>query len=212
MLKSSLLEDPALLEIGVDEVGRGSLLGRVYTGAVILPPPSSDFDFGKMKDSKKFHSSKKIQETAQYIRENAVAWTVTYRDETRIDEINILQATQESMHESIQEILTLMPQCGNFHLLIDGNYFKPFLNPPIQHTCLEGGDNAYCSIAAASILAKVARDQYIMDLCKEHPDLQEKYNLESNKGYGTKKHREGILTHGITKWHRKTFGCCKEYG
>jgi ribonuclease HII len=104
-----------------------------------------------------------------------------------------------------------------FQLLIDGNYFNPVKIISsnkiefIPHVCIEGGDNKYTSIAAASILAKVSRDNYIDELVKENPELIEKYGIDSNKGYGAKKHIDGIKQNGITKWHRKTFGICKNY-
>ena len=212
-------EDPNMIEIGVDEVGRGPLFGRVYTAAVILPKDDS-FEHSRMKDSKKFSSKQKIQEVAEYIKTNAIAWSVTYKDEKVIDEINILQATQQSMHESIQNVMKQMKTSNEFvHLLIDGNYFNTFTiyNQSKQkldtfnHTCVEGGDNKYSVIAAASILAKVARDTYIEELCSSNPELIEKYKIDSNKGYGAKAHMDGIKQHGITEWHRKTFGICKKY-
>lgn len=228
-------EDPNVIEIGVDEVGRGPLFGRVYTSAVILPSnknanidtsldvdlkPKFEFDFSKIKDSKKFHSKKKITEVANYIKEHAVAWSVSYIDESIIDEVNILQATQLSMHKCINEIIQKnnLPLDSTL-LLIDGNYFKPVTlfdkkTNQIQtynYVCVEGGDNKYASIAAASILAKVARDEYIQELCEQHPNLIENYGIDSNKGYGAKKHLDGIKQHGITIWHRRTFGICKEY-
>ena len=228
-LKKSFLEDSSIYEIGVDEVGRGPLFGRVYTAAVILPKDDS-FDHSKMKDSKKFHSKKKIEEVAEYIRQNAIAYYISYEDEKVIDEINILQATQRSMRTSIMEVRKqllvnkklmtekkeLTPQ---FHLLIDGNYFIPitFLNKEtnkietIPYDFIEGGDNKYSAIAAASILAKVERDKYIGDLCIENPELVEKYSLDTNKGYGSKKHLDGIKEHGITVWHRRTFGICSTF-
>ena len=219
VLSSYYLEDPECAEIGVDEVGRGPLFGRVYSAAVILPKDGS-FDHSKMKDSKKFSSKKKIAEVAQYIKENALAWNITYEDEKTIDDINILQATQQSMHKSIQGVLAKYkgPQ-EKFLLLVDGNYFKPYtrLNKSkkvveqLPHVCVEGGDNKYSAIAAASILAKVERDAYIEDLCKEWPDLVTKYAIDSNKGYGSAKHLAGIKEHGITIWHRRTFGICKNY-
>jgi ribonuclease HII len=94
-------------------------------------------------------------------------------------------------------------------LLVDGNYFKPYKN--IQCNCIISGDDTYFSIAAASILAKTARDKYIFDLCEENPELDEYYSIKSNKGYGAQKHREGIMKYGISEWHRKTFGICKNY-
>ena len=204
-----------VIEIGVDEVGRGPMFGRVYTAAVILPKDDS-FEHSKMKDSKKFHSKKKIKEVSDYIKENAIAWSIEWEDEKVIDEINIRNATHSAMHKAIKNIYQ---EEKNTLLLVDGNDFKPFVVfnkkqsalQQITHISIEGGDNKYTSIAAASILAKVARDEYIYDLCKEHPELIEHYDIEKNKGYGTKKHMEGIQTYGITKWHRKSFGICKNY-
>lgn len=225
-LKSCQTDNPNIYEIGVDEAGRGPLFGRVYSAAVILPKDDS-FDHFKMKDSKKFHSKKKIEEVAEYIKENATAWYVSYEDEKVIDDINILQATQKSMHKCILEtrkqmIEKLKEKCEkdySFHLLIDGNYFNPitYLNKKtnklesISYETIEGGDNKYSAIAAASILAKVHRDKYIEELCLEHPELSEKYGIDSNKGYGAKKHLEGIKEYGITIWHRRSFGICKNY-
>ena len=225
-LKKFHIDDPNIFEIGVDEAGRGPMFGRVYTAGVILPKDDT-FDHSKVKDSKKFHSKKKIEEVAEYIKSNALGWYVSYEDEKTIDEINILQATQQSMHTSILEVrkqyIQKMKEEGNinysFHLLIDGNYFKPItmLNKKtskletIPYDTIEGGDNKYTSIAAASILAKVYRDKYIDDLCDENPDLITKYGLDSNKGYGSKKHMDGIKEHGITIWHRRSFGICKNY-
>lgn len=231
-LQKFYVEDTTIYEIGVDEAGRGPLFGRVYTAAVILPKDDS-FDHYKMKDSKKFHSKKKIEEVANYIKENAIAWHVSFEDERKIDEINILQATQNSMHNSIinvrKKLISLMNnsdyECNEakinnnikIQLLIDGNYFNPVKVISdskiefIPHLCIEGGDNKYSAIAAASILAKVSRDNYIEELVNEYPDLAEKYGIDTNKGYGAKKHLDGIQKHGITKWHRKTFGICKNY-
>ena len=227
-LKKFLIDDLDIYEIGVDEVGRGPMFGRVYTAAVILPKDDS-FDHSKMKDSKKFHSKKKIDEVAEYIKNNAVAWSVSYEDETLIDDINILQATQKCMHKSILETIKKFEKnidteknkinVSNYHLLVDGNYFnnltifnkKKNMIENFKYTCIEGGDNKYSAIAAASILAKVSRDAYIDELCQENPYLVDKYGIDSNKGYGAKKHLDGIRQHGITEWHRKTFGICKEY-
>ena len=206
-------EDSELLEIGIDEAGRGPLFGRVYTGAVILPK-DVDFDFDKMKDSKKFNSNKKINEVAEYIKEKALAWSVTYNDETVIDNINIRQSVLGSMHNSIKNVMT---DDNEYLLLVDGNDFRPYMRfkddeyLPINHICIEGGDNKYCAIAAASILAKTERDKYIGELCEENPELKEKYGLDKNKGYGTSQHLEGIKNNGISKWHRKTYGICKDY-
>ena len=217
------------LEIGADEVGRGPMLGRVYSAAVILPKDDS-FDHFKMKDSKKFVSknSKKIQEVSEYIKEHAIAWAIEYEDEKVIDEINILQATQSAMHKAIKSVIKQLdqqqqivvdPNYDNMLLLIDGNYFKQLtiLNKTktklvtVNYETIEGGDNKYTAIAAASILAKVERDKYIHELCQENPELVERYGIDSNKGYGSKVHMDGIKKYGITKWHRRTFGLCKNY-
>lgn len=237
LLKKYYCEE-GTIEIGADEAGRGPMLGRVYSGAVVLPKDDR-FDHFKMKDSKKFTSknSKKINEVAEYIKEHAIAWAVEYEDEKVIDEINILQATQSAMHKAIKSVISqlskktdvlpdgskktdvLEPNFGNLLLLIDGNYFKQLtiLNQgknklvTVNYETIEGGDNKFTAIAAASILAKVERDKYIEELCKENPELIERYGIDSNKGYGSKKHMDGIKTYGITKWHRRTFGLCKDY-
>ena len=192
--------DDATMEIGVDEVGRGPLFGRVYTAAVVLP--KEGFDFAKMKDSKKFHSKKKILEAAEYIKSNAVAWAVTFEDEKAVDELNILQATQKCMHHSVSNVLPKLGASTSL-LLVDGNYFNPYPNVP--HECIEGGDDKYACIAAASILAKTERDAYIADLCEKHPELVERYHLDKNKGYGTKEHIDGIKKYGATEWNRRSF-------
>jgi ribonuclease HII len=222
-------------EVGVDEAGRGPLFGRVYTGAVILPPASqataaTAFDFSLLKDSKKFSSDKKIREVADYIKEHAVAWAVSYEEAEVIDRINIRRATLQCMRNSIKTAIDghveemeqkgrPVPTYTDYLLLIDGNDFIPMGNynqdtdemETYTHVCVEGGDNMYACIAAASILAKVARDDYIEKLCDQYPVLDEMYSLRGNKGYGAKKHLDGIREHGITQWHRRTYGICKEF-
>lgn len=225
-LNSCFSEDTNVIEIGVDEAGRGPLFGRVYSAAVILPKDNS-FDHFKMKDSKRFHSKKQINDVADYIKQNALAWYVSFEDEKTIDQINILQATQNAMHNAISETCkqykSRVKNDNNsdykFHLLIDGNYFNPITSfnkktnklETLQYSCIEGGDNKYTAIAAASILAKVERDKYIEELCNEHPELIEKYGIDQNKGYGAKRHLDGIKEHGITIWHRRSFGICKSF-
>jgi ribonuclease HII len=215
MLNICYINNDECVEIGVDEVGRGPMFGRVYTAAVILPKDDS-FDHHKMKDSKKFHSKKKIKEVSEYIKKNAIAWSVKWEDEKVIDEINIRNATHSAMHKAIKDIYK---EGKDTLLLVDGNDFKPFVIfnnshqslEQVPHVTIEGGDNKFTSIAAASILAKVARDEYILELCKENPNLIERYDIENNKGYGTKKHMDGIIKYGITEWHRKSFGICKNF-
>ena len=221
LLQRFFTEDPDIYEIGVDEAGRGPLFGRVYSAAVILPKDETceSFDHTLMKDSKKFHSTKKIKEASDYIKTHAIAWSIAYEDEKVIDEINILQATQSAMHKAIKSCVGQITEkkAPTMQLLIDGNYFKPIIEynkttqkiETVPHFCIEKGDGKYSCIAAASILAKVARDEYICELCAEHPYLAEYYGIDSNKGYGAKKHMDGIKEHGITEWHRKSYAPCK---
>jgi ribonuclease HII len=218
LLNVSYYNDDNVIEIGIDEVGRGPMFGRVYTAAVILP--KEGFDHSKMKDSKKFHSKKKINEVSEYIKENAISWSIQWEDEKVVDKINIRNATHSAMHKSIKEIYNKdndKDKDIKYVLLVDGNDFKPYVVmkqntlEQVSHVCIEGGDNKYTSIAAASILAKVARDAYIDELCVLHPELIDKYDLSNNKGYGTKKHMDGITEHGITEWHRRSFGICKTF-
>jgi ribonuclease HII len=214
------------LEIGVDEAGRGPLFGRLYVAATILP--KTDFRHEWMKDSKRFSSQKKIREVAEYIKSNAIAWTVRYAEPELIDELNIRQAVLRTMRECCRDLIEKIQQPNHistnnpvsFRLLVDGNDFPPFTtyNPEsetleeVESYTVEGGDNLYTCIAAASILAKVARDEYITELCKEYPLLNDLYGIEKNKGYGTAEHMRGVKTHGITKWHRKTYSPCKDVG
>ena len=226
--------DSSYIEIGIDEVGRGPLFGRVYSACVVLPKKDTsdgsqpnfnfDFNFDLLKDSKKFTSRKKIKETAEYIKQNVPFYSIGYEDEKVIDKINIKQASFLAMHRSIKSIIESMnyERCrnqgegaeSNYVLLVDGNDFKPYTYcsdngfKHIHHISIVGGDNLYCSIAAASILAKVAHDEYIDQLCQEYPKLDTYYDLVKNKGYGTTKHREGILKYGVSPFHRMTFSTC----
>lgn len=202
-------------ELGIDEAGRGPMFGSVYVACVVLPPPSSEFRFDWMKDSKRFSSTKKIKQIAEHIREHAVAYSVRSSTAQEIDKMNIRQAVLKTMHQCIDDIhdqLNLTSE--NSYLLVDGcdfiNYKTPS-NQPIPHKTIEGGDNWYCAIAAASILAKVSRDEEIEKLCDEYPWLDTQYGLLKNKGYGTKQHIQGIHQYGISDWHRKTFGICKQF-
>jgi ribonuclease HII len=208
--------DDLTFEIGIDEAGRGPMFGRVYAAAVILPKDDT-FKHELMKDSKKFHSHKKIKDVAEYIKQNSLAWAVEYSTEREIDIYNIRKATHMAMHKAIIKVFEFIGKEKNYHLLVDGNDFTDLtiiqndnlLSVP--YTCIEGGDNKYTSIAAASILAKVTRDEYIDELCQSYPELDERYGIKKNKGYGTKIHMEGIKKYGITDFHRKTFGICRNY-
>ena len=203
MLKSYLYKDT--LEVGLDEAGRGPLFGRVYVAAVILPPDNI-LDHSLIMDSKKLTEKKRLI-AFDYIKEHAIDWVIHYKEADYIDKHNIFAANYCAMYEALDKLL-VKPD----HILVDGNYFKHYMHSDgdyISHTTIVKGDQQYTSIAAASILAKVARDNYILKLCDKYPQLDEYYNMRNNKGYGAKKHIEGIKKYGITKWHRKSFGLCK---
>lgn len=178
------------IEAGCDEAGRGCLAGSVFAAAVILPP---DFRNNDLNDSKQL-SEKKRYALRPVIEKEAIAWAVGIVTPEEIDKINILKASFLAMHRAIDQ-LNVRPE----HLLIDGNRFTPY--PDIHHTTVVKGDGKYLSIAAASILAKTYRDDYMNELAKEYPD----YHWTENKGYPTKAHREAIRAIGITPYHRKTF-------
>jgi ribonuclease HII len=208
--------DPSNLhEIGVDECARGPMFGRLYTAAVILPKDES-FRHDWMKDSKKIKSRTKMRELADYIKEHAIAWHIEFAEAALIDEINIRQAVLRSMRESIRQVLQKISSDGVM-LVVDGNDFPPYMVfddttetlREIPSVTVEKGDGTYSFIAAASILAKNAHDEYILDLCEQYPLLKTRYSLHENVGYGTAKHMAGIREHGITQWHRKSFGACK---
>lgn len=196
--------------IGVDESGCGPLLGRVYTAAVILPP---DFNTELLKDSKKFTSKKKIKEVYDYIKSNASYYAVSYKEADYIDSRNILNAKLDSMTESITNVISQIKPLNidDLILKIDGNSFKPYsyyIHDDlhwIPYECIVKGDQLVKAISAASILAKVERDKYIEELCLEYPEYDEKYDLLKNKGYGTKKHIDGIRQHGYCKFHRMSY-------
>jgi ribonuclease HII len=203
MLKSHYYDNT--IEVGIDEAGRGPLFGRVYIGAAILPVDK--FNHSLMKDSKRL-SDKKRREAYEYIKSHAIEYSVSWMSETEIDNLNIYKATHAGMHK-VLDTLTIRPE----NILVDGNKFYTYIykGDVIPHVCITGGDNKYSAIAAASIIAKCERDNYIVDLCNKYPELDVLYDLKRNKGYGTKKHMDGINRWGITKWHRTTFGVCKKY-
>lgn len=209
-------------ELCIDEAGRGCLFGSVYIACVVLPKDPLLFDGKDIKDSKKFSSKKKLNQVAEYIKENALAWHIADISAEVIDDINILKAVMRGMHECISETLKKLEKGGdssttvfeNSMAIIDGNYFIPYriFDESIEalrelpNVTVEKGDGIYMGIAAASILAKSARDNYVLGLCEKNPELSEKYGLHTNMGYGTKTHMDGIVEHGITQWHRRTFG------
>lgn len=188
MLRSYLHK--GLIEAGCDEAGRGCLAGPVFAAAVILPKA---FKHPLLNDSKKL--SKKDRDLLRpIIEEKSIAFAVKKVSPKEIDKINILNASIRAMHNSVKA-LSVLPE----HLLIDGNRFKKFKG--IDHTCVIKGDSIYASIAAASILAKTHRDEYMLRLHKKYP----KYAWDRNKAYPTKQHREAIKKHGHTAVHRMSF-------
>lgn len=182
--------NPELIEAGCDEAGRGCLAGPVFAAAVILP---KDFVCEKLNDSKQL-SEKERYNLRPIIEEKAVAWAVGIVDHKEIDAINILNASFLAMQRAVA-LLKIRPQ----HLLIDGNRFKKYEDVP--HTCVVKGDGKLMPIAAASVLAKTYRDDFMMGLHGEYP----LYDWDRNKGYPTKKHRDAIKLHGITPYHRLSF-------
>lgn len=188
MLELSLYPD--LIEAGCDEAGRGCLAGPVFAAAVILPP---NFVCEELNDSKQL-SEKKRYEIRPYIEANALAWAVGIVDHQEIDKINILNASFLAMQRAVAQ-LKIRPQ----HLLIDGNRFKKYEDIP--HTCVVKGDGKLMPIAAASVLAKTYRDDYMMKIHNEYSQ----YDWDNNKGYPTKKHRLAIEKFGPTPYHRMTF-------
>lgn len=192
MTKSMLLPymEAGRCEAGCDEAGRGCLAGAVFAAAVILPP---DFRNELLNDSKQL-SEKQRYALRPIIEQEATAWAVGIVSPEEIDRINILNASFLAMHRAIEQ-LNVPPE----HLLIDGNRFKKYRETP--HTCVVKGDGKYLSIAAASVLAKTYRDDYMLDLHREYPV----YQWDRNKGYPTKAHREAIRLHGTSPYHRMTF-------
>ena len=194
------------LEVGIDEVARGCLAGPVFTAAVIWPKDLDCEIQKQIKDSKKL-SRKKRNILREYIEYNAIDFAVSYKDNTIIDNYNILNATHMSMHDTLDK-LNVIPEL----ILVDGNSFKPYYhnNDIIDHTCIIEGDNKYLPIACASILAKEYHDDYIKKLV-ECDEALKKYDWVNNMCYGTKKHIDAIKEYGITKYHRKTFGICNKF-
>ena len=188
MLKQFYNDD--LIEAGCDEAGRGCLAGPVFAAAVILP---KDYENELLNDSKKLSLKNRLI-LRKSILENSIGWAVATVDNVEIDEINILNASILAMQKAVEK-LKRVPQ----FLLIDGNRFKPFRDIPYE-TIIKG-DGKYMSIAAASILAKTFRDEYMLNLHNEYPH----YGWDRNKGYPTKEHKAAIAKFGVTDYHRKSF-------
>lgn len=222
LMYSHSKEDLGGIEIGIDEVGRGSLYGRVYIGAVVLPNPETItaeqlLSFHEIRDSKKITSRVKMDTLAEFIRQVCPYWSVQYKESSVVDEINIKQATLAAMANGVVDILdqvVLTSNPSSVHILADGIEFTQFQytspdNTPcpfgIQVHAIDKGDNTYMSIACASILAKSTRDTYITELCNANPELSERYSLNTNMGYGTAAHMAGIERWGVTEEHRRSF-------
>lgn len=196
------------IEVGIDEAGRGSLIGNVYAGAVILPPDLEHELLYDIKDSKKISRKKRIM-LRDFIEQHAIVSAVGWATPEEIDQHNILQATYMAMHRALDKIDTKFDL-----ILVDGNGFKPYMSKKgefIKHDSIVDGDNTYMAIACASILAKVYHDEHIMELLKNSPDQLQYYNLENNMGYGTPAHIDALKKHGATEFHRRSFGIVREY-
>ena len=190
------------VEAGCDEAGRGCLAGSVYAAAVILPP---DYDNPALNDSKQL-TAKQRDELRRQIEHDALAWAVGIVTPEEIDRINILRASFLAMHRALDQ-LVLRPEA----IIVDGNRFQPYIPqlPPkrggtrgaLPHTCIVKGDSKYQSIAAASILAKTHRDEYMLHLAEQYPQ----YDWQHNMGYPTRKHREAIRQYGVTPFHRLSY-------
>ena len=188
---ASIYNKECLLEAGCDEAGRGCLAGSVFAAAVIFPP---DYSNSELNDSKQLTARKRYA-LREVICRDALAWAVASVEPAEIDRINILNASILAMHRALDR-LTLRPG----FIIVDGNRFKPYGDVP--HCTIVKGDGKYLSIAAASILAKTCRDDYMLRLHEQYPW----YGWDRNAGYPTKLHREGILSHGLTPYHRLSFG------
>lgn len=186
----------------------------------------TSISWSDIKDSKKIKNHEHMRLCVEFIKEHSPAFAIHYIEHQRIDEINIRQAVFEGMHKCIRDILEQIKThhsagsvdfSKDVFLLVDGNDFKPLpiynetldRMETIPYQTVEGGDNTYLAIAAASILAKYTRDEYILNLCKEHPELVERYGLDTNMGYGTKKHMLGILHFGLFEGHRLSYKPCQ---
>lgn len=192
------------VEVGVDEVGRGCLMGRVYAAAVILPREFPDNTYQNIKDSKRI-SQKKREILNDYIRENAISYGIGYATIQEIDKLNIYHATILAMHRALDNLNTSVDR-----ILVDGDRFKAYYdkegNFP-SFTCIKKGDACVMSIAAASIIAKCARDNYVKEIV-DKDNSYKVYGWLSNKGYGTKEHMNALESHGVTIYHRLTFNPC----
>ncbi len=196
-----------MLVAGVDEAGRGPLIGPVVAGAVVLPVDSAfpDDTYKLIKDSKKL-SAKKREMLAEYIKKHAITYGIGVCSSHEIDQLNILHATMRAMDRALTDAYK---KASFDHIQVDGPHFVPYIPPGIDsealtHECVIGGDNTHRNIAAASILAKTHHDMLIKELIEQNPDY-EKYGLKKNMGYGTAEHMRALREHGPTPHHRQSF-------
>jgi ribonuclease HII len=195
------------IEFGLDEVGRGCLFGPVCVCCVYIPPNHEFPEYIKLRDSKKT-TPKQRQIIMDYVNENKdIIYTISMFDNNQIDKYNILGATMKAMHSAINK-MPLIPD----HLKVDGNTFEVYMNRNgdfVPHECITKGDDKYTHISLAANIAKFTRDQYILDLCRINPWLDETYKLSGNKGYGSRIHMDAVKSVGITELHRLSFNPCK---
>lgn len=208
-----ILPDADRVIVGVDEAGRGPLAFNVCAAAVILPFTFSEDEMKyieMIKDSKKL-TPKRRATLAEFIKKKAIAYGIGTASAEEIDIINILHATYLAMHRALEAIEVKGIRFD--HIMVDGDKFKPYLSKQSMSwtpfSCEVEGDAKYLNIAAASILAKTHRDDEIVELMKEHPDIDEKYGFTKNKGYGTAVHMTGLMTYGPCQFHRKSFAPVK---
>jgi ribonuclease HII len=229
-LNKKINENGQELQVGTDEAGRGNLIGPIFAGAVVWSPDFKHDKLSLIKDSKKL-SSKKREKMSRWIKKNALAWAVASCSAEEIDAEGIGICNFKAMHLALDAVHESLDNNNKFQrVLVDGSHFPPYILSKktldktlktdeqddykvisssnlvhlVHHVCIPQGDNKYLAIAAASILAKQAQTEWIIDLC-DNKDLNKKYNLLKNMGYGTKEHIEGIKDHGYTKWHRRSF-------
>ena len=203
--------DDDLVEVGIDEAGRGALFGRMYVGAVVLPKDlDCFFDNGaalnEIKDSKKL-TARKRDILYDYVKECAIDYSVAWCSNTQIDEENVLQADLNTMHRALEQLVVPVQR-----VLVDGDCWKKWEgHEDVEVNKIIEGDSKFLAIAAASIMAKVERDRWVLSCCEEHPEWDERYGLSSNKGYGAPKHMSGLKEHGPTSLHRMSWGPCSGF-
>lgn len=203
--------DDDLVEAGIDEAGRGALFGRMYVGCVVLPKDlDCFFDNGvalnEIKDSKKL-TARKRDILYDYVKECAIDYSVAWCSNTQIDEENVLQADLNTMHRALEQLIVPVQR-----VLVDGDCWKKWEgHEDVEVNKIIEGDSKFLAIAAASIMAKVERDRWVLSCCEEHPEWDERYGLSSNKGYGAPKHMAGLKEHGPTPLHRMSWGPCSGF-